>query len=61
MIISKTILAIIPVRGGSKRIPLKNVKDFLSRPTIASCIEFAIKSELFVKVMVLIDTSYHFV
>jgi N-acylneuraminate cytidylyltransferase len=48
-------LAIIPARGGSKRIPGKNVKDFLGKPVIAYSIEAALKSELFDKVMVSTD------
>lgn len=35
------ILAIIPARGGSKRIPRKNVKDFCGRPLISWTIDFA--------------------
>lgn len=48
-------LAIIPARGGSKRIPRKNIKDFLGKPIIAYSIEAAIKSELFDEVMVSTD------
>ena len=35
-------LAIIPARGGSKRIPHKNIKPFLGRPIIAYSIEAAL-------------------
>lgn len=45
-------LAIIPARGGSKRIPRKNIKDFLGKPIIAYSIETALKSGLFDEVMV---------
>lgn len=45
-------LCIIPARGGSKRIPRKNIKDFLGKPIIAYSIEAAIESELFDEVMV---------
>ncbi|MGW1455558.1 pseudaminic acid cytidylyltransferase [Salegentibacter agarivorans] len=45
-------LAIIPARGGSKRIPKKNIKEFLGKPIIGYSIEAAIKSELFDEVMV---------
>lgn len=45
-------LAIIPARGGSKRIPRKNVKDFLGKPIIAYSIETALESGLFDEVMV---------
>lgn len=48
-------LAIIPARGGSKRIPRKNIKYFLGKPIIAYSIEAAIKSELFSEVMVSTD------
>lgn len=48
-------LAIIPARGGSKRIPRKNIKDFLGKPIIAYSIEAAINSELFDEVMVSTD------
>jgi pseudaminic acid cytidylyltransferase len=45
-------ICIIPARGGSKRIPRKNIKDFLGKPIIAYSIEIAIKSGLFDEVMV---------
>ncbi len=48
-------LAIIPARGGSKRIPGKNIKDFLGKPIIAFSIEAALKSGLFEEVMVSTD------
>lgn len=48
-------LAIIPARGGSKRIPRKNIKDFLGRPIIAYSIQAALKSNLFSEVMVSTD------
>lgn len=48
-------IAIIPARGGSKRIPRKNIKDFLGKPIIAYSIEAAIKSELFDELMVSTD------
>ena len=48
-------LAIIPARGGSKRIPRKNIKEFCGKPIIAYSIEAAIKSDLFDKVMVSTD------
>jgi pseudaminic acid cytidylyltransferase len=49
------ILAIIPARGGSKRIPRKNIKIFLGKPIIAYSIEAALKSKLFDEVMVSTD------
>jgi N-acylneuraminate cytidylyltransferase len=48
-------LAIIPARGGSKRIPHKNIKEFLGKPIIAYSIEAALKSGLFDEVMVSTD------
>lgn len=48
-------LCIIPARGGSKRIPRKNIKEFLGKPIIAYSIETAIKSGLFSEVMVSTD------
>ena len=48
-------LAIIPARGGSKRIPGKNIKAFLGKPIIAYSIEAALKSGLFDEVMVSTD------
>jgi pseudaminic acid cytidylyltransferase len=48
-------IAIIPARGGSKRIPKKNIKDFFGKPIIAYSIEVALKSELFDKVIVSTD------
>ncbi|TAH39134.1 MAG: pseudaminic acid cytidylyltransferase [Bacteroidetes bacterium] len=50
-------LAIIPARGGSKRIPRKNIKDFFGKPVIAYSIETALKSGLFSEVMVSTDDS----
>ena len=48
-------IAIIPARGGSKRIPRKNIKDFLGRPIIAYTIEAALESQIFDEVMVSTD------
>lgn len=48
-------LCIIPARGGSKRIPRKNIKLFLGKPIIAYSIEAAICSGLFDEVMVSTD------
>jgi pseudaminic acid cytidylyltransferase len=45
-------LAIIPARGGSKRIPRKNIKEFLGMPIIAYSIKAAMASELFDEIMV---------
>ena len=48
-------LCIIPARGGSKRIPRKNIKEFLGKPIIAFSIETAIETGLFDEVMVSTD------
>jgi N-acylneuraminate cytidylyltransferase len=48
-------LAIIPARGGSKRIPGKNIRPFLGKPIIAYSIETALGSNLFAEVMVSTD------
>ena len=48
-------LCIIPARGGSKRIPRKNIKPFLGKPVISYAIETALKSGLFDEVMVSTD------
>ena len=51
------ILAIIPARGGSKRIPGKNIKSFCGKPIIAYSIECALESELFDRVIVSTDSD----
>lgn len=51
----KKAVAIIPARGGSKRIPRKNIKLFHGKPLIAYSIETALKSALFDKVVVSTD------
>ena len=48
-------IAIILARGGSKRIPLKNIKLFLDKPVIAYSIDAALSSGLFDEVMVSTD------
>lgn len=48
-------VAIIPARGGSKRIPRKNIKLFHGKPLIAYSIEVALQSQLFDKVIVSTD------
>lgn len=45
-------IAIIPARGGSKRIPRKNIKEFAGRPMISYAISAALKSNLFKRVVV---------
>ena len=48
-------IALIPARGGSKRLPRKNILPFLGKPTIAYSIEAALNSGLFEKVVVSTD------
>ncbi len=50
-------LCIIPARGGSKRIPRKNIKPFEGKPIIAYSIEAALNSGLFDEVMVSTDDT----
>ena len=50
-------IAIIPARGGSKRIPKKNIKNFLGKPIIAYSIEIALQSQLFSAVLVSTDSE----
>ncbi|HOG23873.1 MAG TPA: pseudaminic acid cytidylyltransferase [Candidatus Omnitrophota bacterium] len=50
-------IAIIPARGGSKRIPRKNIKDFLGQPIIAYSIASALASHVFDEVMVSTDDA----
>jgi len=52
---SKEAICIIPARGGSKRIPKKNIKDFFGKPLIAYSIETALSPNLFDKVVVSTD------
>ncbi len=48
-------VCVIPARGGSKRIPRKNIRLFCGQPMIARSIQTAIQSELFSKVIVSTD------
>lgn len=48
-------VAVITARGGSKRIPRKNIKEFCGKPIIAYSIEAAIESSIFDEVMVSTD------
>lgn len=50
-------LCIITARGGSKRIPGKNIKDFLGKPIIAYSIKAALASHAFDEVMVSTDSE----
>ncbi len=48
-------VAIIPARGGSKRIPRKNIRLFCGKPIISYSIETALESSLFDQVLVSTD------
>jgi pseudaminic acid cytidylyltransferase len=50
-------VAIIPARIGSKRIPKKNIKTFLSKPIIAYSIQAALETNLFDRVIVSTDSQ----
>lgn len=54
--VAKTV-AIIPARGGSKRIPKKNIVDFLGEPMISKTIKAALDSDCFEKVIVSTDSQ----
>ncbi|RUM70957.1 MAG: acylneuraminate cytidylyltransferase family protein [Sulfurovum sp.] len=63
---SQTFLAIIPARGGSKRLPKKNILDLKGKPLIAYSIEAGLQSKYIDKVIVssdddeILDTSKAF-
>lgn len=50
-------IAIIPARGGSKRIPSKNILDFMGKPMIVWTIEAALDSGKFDRVLVSTDSE----
>ena len=50
-------LAVIPARGGSKRIPKKNIKQLGDKPMIAYSIEAALNSKVFDEVIVSTDSA----
>ena len=50
-------IAIITARGGSKRIPRKNIKEFMGKPMLAYAIEAAVNAEIFDEVMVSTDDA----
>lgn len=50
-----SVLALIPARGGSKRIPRKNIKEFCGKPIIVYSIRAALESGIFDEVMVSTD------
>ena len=54
---SEKAIAIITARGGSKRIPKKNIKEFCGKPIIAYSIRAALDSGIFDEVMVSTDSE----
>ncbi|MCC5946009.1 MAG: acylneuraminate cytidylyltransferase family protein [Bernardetiaceae bacterium] len=56
MVTKKDRIAIIPARGGSKRISNKNIIDFQGKPLIAWTIEAALQSQMFDKIIVSTDS-----
>jgi CMP-N,N'-diacetyllegionaminic acid synthase len=57
MLKNKTFLAIIPARGGSKRLPRKNILNLCGKPLISWSIEGGLKSKYIDKVVVSSDDS----
>ncbi|MDH4157957.1 MAG: acylneuraminate cytidylyltransferase family protein [candidate division Zixibacteria bacterium] len=53
--VKKSVIAVIPARGGSRRIPGKNLVEFAGRPLIAWTIEAALEAGLFERVLVSTD------
>ncbi|TDE51304.1 cytidylyltransferase domain-containing protein [Flavobacterium sp. GT3P67] len=51
------IIAVIPARGGSKRIPKKNIIDFMGKPILAWTIEAARKSKIFDRIILSTDSE----
>ena len=52
-----SVVAVIPARGGSKRIPHKNIKPFCGRPMISYSIEAAKKAGIFDRIIVSTDSK----
>ncbi|MFB9887634.1 pseudaminic acid cytidylyltransferase [Balneatrix alpica] len=50
-------VAIIPARGGSKRIPRKNIRDFAGQPLLAYSIQAAIQADVFERIIVSTDDA----
>lgn len=48
-------IAVIPARGGSKRIPQKNTREFCGKPILAYSVEAAINAEIFDRIVVSTD------
>jgi CMP-N-acetylneuraminic acid synthetase len=56
-IVVSGLVAVIPARGGSKRIPRKNIIDFYGKPMIAWTIQSALETSLFERVFVSTDDT----
>ena len=50
-------LAVIPARGGSRRVPRKNIREMHGRPLLAYSVEAALRSGLFARVVVPTDDA----
>ena len=50
-------IAVIPARGGSKRVPLKNIKNFLGQPILTRTIQTLLESKLFDSIVVSTDSE----
>ncbi|MBA1433205.1 MAG: acylneuraminate cytidylyltransferase family protein [Epsilonproteobacteria bacterium] len=57
MLDGKTFLAVVPARGGSKRLPKKNILDLAGKPLIAWSIEAGLQSKYIDKVLVTSDDT----
>ena len=57
MSITRNIIALIPARGGSKRVKGKNIRDLSNKPLIAYTIEAALKAENIDRVIVSTDSD----
>ena len=53
------IVALIPARAGSKRVPDKNIRPLAGHPLIAYTIAAALESEIFTDVMVSTDSEHY--
>lgn len=50
-------LAVIPARGGSKRIPRKNIRPFAGKPMLAYAIDAARAAQVFDRIIVSTDDA----
>ena len=50
-------IAVIPARGGSRRVPRKNIREMHGRPLLAYSVEAALRSGLFARVVVPTDDA----